>query len=210
MRRPKIIVFAGSIRTGSFNGRLAALAAKELALRNADVTRISLADYPLPLYDGDAEAASGAPENAKKLKRQFAAHHGIFIASPEYNASITPLLKNTLDWVSRVREPGEQPYPAYRDRVFALGAASNGTYGGYRSLIALRHVLELGCGAWCCRTRSRSATPPRPSTKRKIYAMPLKPSGCAACLPVWSMSRTNTHRDSAGVGHLGQGHAQHR
>lgn len=147
MRRPKILVFAGSIRTGSFNGRLAALAAKELALRNADVTRISLADYPLPLYDGDAEAASGAPENAKKLKRQFAAHHGIFIASPEYNASITPLLKNTLDWVSRVREPGEQPYPAYRDRVFALGAASNGTYGGYRSLIALRHVLELGCGA---------------------------------------------------------------
>ncbi len=147
MRRPKILVFAGSIRTGSFNGRRAALAAKELALRNADVTRISLADYPLPLYDGDAEAASGAPENAKKLKRQFAAHHGIFIASPEYNASITPLLKNTLDWVSRVREPGEQPYPAYRDRVFALGAASNGTYGGYRSLIALRHVLELGCGA---------------------------------------------------------------
>jgi chromate reductase, NAD(P)H dehydrogenase (quinone) len=147
MRRPKILVFAGSIRTGSFNGQLAALAAKELALLNADVTRISLADYPLPLYDGDAEAAGGAPENAKKLKRQFTAHHGIFIASPEYNASITPLLKNTLDWVSRVREAGEQSRTAYRDRVFALGAASNGTYGGYRSLIALRHVLELGCGA---------------------------------------------------------------
>jgi chromate reductase, NAD(P)H dehydrogenase (quinone) len=147
MRRPKILVFAGSIRTGSFNGRLAALAAKELLLRNVDATRISLVDYPLPLYDGDAEAAGGVPENAKKLKRQFTTHHGIFIASPEYNASITPLLKNTLDWVSRVREAGEQPNPAYRDRVFALGAASNGTYGGYRSLIALRHVLELGCGA---------------------------------------------------------------
>jgi chromate reductase, NAD(P)H dehydrogenase (quinone) len=147
MRRPKILVFAGSIRTGSFNGRLAALAAKELALLAADVTRISLADYPLPLYDGDAEAAGGAPENAKRLKRQFASHHGIFIASPEYNASITPLLKNTLDWISRVREAGEQPRAAFRDRVFALGAASNGTYGGYRSLIALRHVLELGCGA---------------------------------------------------------------
>jgi chromate reductase len=145
MRRPKILVFAGSIRTGSFNARLAALAAKELALLAADVTRISLADYPLPLYDGDAEAAGGPPENAKRLKRQFTAHHGIFIASPEYNASITPLLKNTLDWVSRVREPGEPA--AFRDRVFALGAASNGTYGGYRSLIALRHVLELGCGA---------------------------------------------------------------
>ncbi len=147
MRRPKILVFAGSIRTGSFNGRLAALAAKELALLAADVTRISLADYPLPLYDGDAEAAGGPPDNAKRLERQFTAHHGIFIASPEYNASITPLLKNTLDWVSRVREAGEQPRAAFRDRVFALGAASNGTYGGYRSLIALRHVLELGCGA---------------------------------------------------------------
>jgi chromate reductase, NAD(P)H dehydrogenase (quinone) len=147
MRRPKILVFAGSVRTGSFNGRLAALAAKELALLAADVTRISLADYPLPLYDGDAEAASGVPENAMKLKRQFAAHHGIFIASPEYNASITPLLKNTLDWISRVREGGEPPRAAFRDRVFALGAASNGTHGGYRSLIALRHVLELGCGA---------------------------------------------------------------
>jgi NAD(P)H-dependent FMN reductase len=147
MRRPKILVFAGSIRTGSLNARLAALAAKELALINADVSRISLADYALPLYDGDAEAASGAPENAKRLKRQFTAHHGIFIASPEYNASITPLLKNTLDWVSRVREAGDPPGTAFKNRVFALGAASNGTYGGYRSLIALRHVLELGCGA---------------------------------------------------------------
>ena len=90
---------------------------------------------------------AGPPDNAKRLERQFAAHHGIFIASPEYNASITPLLKNTLDWVSRVREAGAQSRAAFRDRVFALGAASNGTYGGYRSLMALRHVLELGCGA---------------------------------------------------------------
>jgi NAD(P)H-dependent FMN reductase len=147
MRRPKILVFAGSIRTASFNARLAALAAKELTLLNVDATRISLVDYPMPLYDGDAEAAAGPPQNAVKLKRQFVAHHGIFIASPEYNASITPLLKNTLDWISRVREAAEPPLPAYKQRVFALGAASNGTYGGYRSLIALRHVLELGCGA---------------------------------------------------------------
>jgi chromate reductase len=147
MRRPKILVFAGSIRTGSFNARLAALAAKELALLNADPTRISLVDFALPLYDGDSEAASGPPQNAVKLKRLFGIHHGVFIASPEYNASITPLLKNTLDWISRVREPPEPPLAAYRQRVFALGAASNGTYGGYRSLIALRQVLELGCGA---------------------------------------------------------------
>jgi NAD(P)H-dependent FMN reductase len=147
MSNPKILVFAGSIRTGSFNGRLAALAAKQLTLADADVTRISLEDFPLPLYDGNLEAVSGPPENALKLKRMFGAHHGVFIASPEYNASIAPLLKNTLDWISRVRETREPPLAAYRNRVFALGAASNGTYGGMRSLMALRQVLELGCGA---------------------------------------------------------------
>jgi chromate reductase, NAD(P)H dehydrogenase (quinone) len=147
MNAPKILVFAGSVRIGSFNARLAAAAAKELALAQADVTLISLADYPMPLYDGNLEAASGPPENAVKLKRLMCMQHGVFIASPEYNASITPLLKNTLDWVSRVREGKEAPLAAYRNRVFALGAASNGTYGGMRSLIALRQVLELGCGA---------------------------------------------------------------
>jgi NAD(P)H-dependent FMN reductase len=144
---PRILVFAGSIRTGSLNARLAALAAKEIARAEAEVTRISLLDHPLPLYDGDVEARSGPPENAVRLKRMFGAHHGVFIASPEYNASVTPLLKNTIDWISRVRENKEPPLAAYRNRVFALGAASNGTYGGMRSLMALRQVLELGCGA---------------------------------------------------------------
>ena len=75
------------------------------------------------------------------------AHRGIFIASPEYNASVTPLLKNAVDWVSRVREGNEAPLAAYKRRIFALGAASNGSLGGYRSLMALRQILELGCGA---------------------------------------------------------------
>ncbi|HEX9320641.1 MAG TPA: NAD(P)H-dependent oxidoreductase [Xanthobacteraceae bacterium] len=144
---PKVLVFAGSIRTGSFNARLAALAAKELTRAEADVSLISLIDYPLPMYDGDLEARSGPPESALKLKRAFCAHHGIFIASPEYNASLTPLLKNAIDWITRVREGKEPPLAAFKDRIFALGAASNGTYGGMRSLLALRHVLELGCGA---------------------------------------------------------------
>ena len=144
---PKVLVFAGSIRTGSFNARLAAIAAKEIARAEAEVTRISLLDFPLPLYDGDLEARSGPPENAVKLKRMFCAHQGVFIASPEYNASLTPLLKNTIDWISRVREKQEPPLSAYRNRVFALGAASNGTLGGMRSLMALRQSLELGCGA---------------------------------------------------------------
>lgn len=147
MSLPKILVFAGSIRSGSHNARLAALATKELVLAGADVTRISLVDYPLPLYDGNLEATSGPPANALKLKQLISAHRGVFIASPEYNASVTPLLKNTIDWISRVRERGEQPLAAYRNRVFAIGGASDGAYGAMRSLMALRHVLELGCGA---------------------------------------------------------------
>ena len=147
MTPPKILVFAGSIRTGSHNVRLAALAAKELALAGADVTRISLEDYPLPIYDGDDEAQSGVPANARNLKEMMAAHQGVFIASPEYNASITPLLKNAIDWISRVRERGEPPLAVFKHRVFALGGASDMQYGGLRSLMALRQVLELGCGA---------------------------------------------------------------
>ncbi len=147
MSNPRILVFAGSIRTGSFNARLAAIAAKELALAGAEVTHISLQDYPLPIYDGDLEASSGAPDNAVKLKRMMMVHQGVFIASPEYNASVAPLLKNTLDWISRVREGKEPPLAAYKNRVFALGGASNGQYGAMRSLLALRQVLEIGCGA---------------------------------------------------------------
>jgi NAD(P)H-dependent FMN reductase len=147
MPSPKILVFAGSIRSASFNARLAALAAKELALAGADVTRISLEDYPLPIYNGDDEVHSAAPGNARKLKDMMAAHRGIFVASPEYNASVTPLLKNAIDWISRVRERGELPLAVFKGRAFALGGASDSPYGALRSLMALRQILELGCGA---------------------------------------------------------------
>ncbi len=147
MSTPKILVFAGSVRTGSMNAQLAALAAKEFALAGADTTRISLLDFPMPIYDGDLENRSGPPEAAIMLKKMMQQHQGIFIASPEYNASITPLLKNTLDWVSRVREGREPPLAVYKDRAFALGGASNGQYGAMRSLLAVRQVLEIGCGA---------------------------------------------------------------
>ena len=121
MTRPRILVFAGSIRTGSYNARLAALATKLLALADAEPTRISLQDFPLPLFDGDLEAKSGPPDNAVKLKRILAAHEGVFIASPEYTASVTPLLKNAIDWVTRVRERDEEPNAAFKDRVFRHG-----------------------------------------------------------------------------------------
>jgi NAD(P)H-dependent FMN reductase len=147
MPAPKILVMAGSLRSGSHNARLAALAAKELALAEADVTRISLADYPLPLFDADFAADAGLPRNAVQLKHMLAAHQGVFIASPEYSASVTPLLKNAIDWISRVRERGEPTYAAFKGRVFAIGSASPGSAGGLRSLMALRQILELGCGA---------------------------------------------------------------
>jgi chromate reductase, NAD(P)H dehydrogenase (quinone) len=147
MPTPKILVFASSIRIGSHNTKLAALAAKELTLLDAEVTYISLADYPLPIYDADLDARGGQPAEAGKLKQMLMAHHGVFIASAEYSASVTPLLKNAIDWVSRVRERGEPTYAAFKGRVFAISSASVGRAGGLRSLIALRQILELGCGA---------------------------------------------------------------
>jgi NAD(P)H-dependent FMN reductase len=147
MPAPKILVIPGSLRTGSHNARLAALAAKELVLADAEVTQISLQDYPLPLFDADTMAADGLPPRALQLQRMMAAHQGVFVTSPEYTASVTPLLKNTIDWVSRARVRGEANYSAFKDRVFAIGAASSGAGGGMRSLMALRHILELGCGA---------------------------------------------------------------
>ena len=147
MAAPRILVIPGSLRTGSHNARLAALAAKELVLADAEVTQISLQDYPLPLFDADTMTADGLPPRALQLQRMMAAHQGVFITSPEYTASVTPLVKNTIDWISRARVRGEANYTAFKDRVFAIGAASSGGGGGTRSLMALRYILELGCGA---------------------------------------------------------------
>jgi chromate reductase, NAD(P)H dehydrogenase (quinone) len=147
MSSPKILVIPGSLRRGSHNARLAALVVKELVLADAEVTRISLADYPLPIYDADLVAQSGPPANALKLKQLVCAHSGVFIVSPEYNASITPLMKNTIDWISVVRERDEPQLAAYQNRVFALGGASPGRSGAMQSLIALRQVLAVGCRA---------------------------------------------------------------
>lgn len=147
MSHPKILVIPGSLRTGSHNSRLAALAAKELVLAEAEVTRISLQDYPLPLFDAETTAEPGPPQNAVQLQRMLAAHQGIFISSPEYSASVTPLLKNTIDWLSRSRSRGEPNYAAFKGRVFAIGAATSGASGGVYALVALRQILERGCGA---------------------------------------------------------------
>ena len=143
----KILVIPGSLRAKSYNVRLAALAAKELTLADAEVTRISLGDYPLPLYDADLAQESGPPEHAVRLKQLMSAHQGVFIVSPEYNASVTPLLKNAIDWISAVREHGEPALAAYQNRVFAIAGASPGRSGARQSMLALRQILAVGCRA---------------------------------------------------------------
>ncbi len=138
---PRILVFAGSVRSGAFSIRTADAAMKELALQGAEVTRVSLGDYPLPIMDQDLEKEKGVPENALKLARQIAAHDGLLIASPEYNASIPPLLKNAIDWVSRVRRDGGRPFKPFNGKVAGLCSSSDGNFAGVRSLYHLRAVL---------------------------------------------------------------------
>jgi chromate reductase len=136
-----ILVIPGSLRNGSHNARLAASAAREFAQAGVDVTRISLGDFPLPLYDGDLQTRSGVPKNAVNLKRMIGAHHGVLIVTPEYNSSVPPLLKNTIDWVSRVQDAQEARGQVFRQRTFAIAAASESRLGGTRALAALRLVL---------------------------------------------------------------------
>ena len=147
MPSPKILVMSGSLRPRSHNARLAAWVVKELTLIDVATTRISLEDYPMAIYDPDEEIKSGTPQSAIKLKQMMAAHQGIFIATPEHNASIPAVLKNAIDWVSRVRERGDPAFSAFRNRVFAIASASSEQQGGLRGLAALRDILVLGCGA---------------------------------------------------------------
>jgi NAD(P)H-dependent FMN reductase len=142
----KILVIPGSLRSGSHNVRLAAAAMAEFVQADVEVTRISLGDFPLPIYDGDLEAGSGVPKHAIDLKRMIGVHHGVLLVSPEYNSAPPPLLKNAIDWVTRVRERDEPPGHVLRGRPFALASASTGRFGGARSLMMLRLILS-GCRA---------------------------------------------------------------
>jgi chromate reductase len=137
----KLLFFAGSARKESMNKKLAKLAADMAQDAGAQVTHIDLKDFEMPLYDGDVEAQNGIPENAKKLKQLFVEHDGFFIASPEYNSSMPPLLKNTLDWISRPHEENEASLIAFNGKIAALGAVSPGGLGGLRGLVPLRMML---------------------------------------------------------------------
>lgn len=138
----RLLIFAGSIRHDSHNRKLAVLASHIAEERGVAVSLIDLAKFPLPLYDGDLEVSQGVPENALKLKELFIAHEGFLIAAPEYNGSIPPLLKNTLDWVSRPL-PEQSGYKPFAGKAAGLLSASPGALGGLRGLRHLRDVLTV-------------------------------------------------------------------
>lgn len=137
----KVLTFAGSAREGSANKKLAKLAAKTATELGADATFIDLKDYPIPLYNEDLETKNGMPENAKSIRQLMIGSQVIIIASPEYNASLTALLKNTLDWASR-SEKGGSSREAFQGKKFVIMSASPGARGGARGLVHLRAVIE--------------------------------------------------------------------
>jgi chromate reductase len=140
MSIPKILAFAGSSRRESFNKKLVKIAAEGARLAGAEVTYVDFKDLPMPLFDEDLEAEAGIPENVKTFKALMKAHQGLLIACPEYNSSITPLLKNAIDWASRP-EPGEPGLICFRDKVAVIMSASPGALGGLRGLVHVRAIL---------------------------------------------------------------------
>ncbi|RCJ19653.1 NADPH-dependent FMN reductase [Nostoc minutum NIES-26] len=137
---PKILAFAGSTRTESYNKKLVKIAALGARSAGAEVTYLDLRDIPMPLFDQDLEDREGLPLNARKLKDIMLAHQGLLIASPEYNSSISGVLKNAIDWVSRPAN-GEPPLACFADKVAAIMSASPGALGGLRNLVHLRAIL---------------------------------------------------------------------
>jgi len=138
---PKILAFAGSTREASYNKKLVKIAAQGAKAAGAEGTYIDLRDLPMPIYDEDLEAQEGIPENARKFKELLKAHQGLLIAAPEYNSSITAVLKNAIDWASRP-EPGEPMLAAFTGKVAAIMSASPGGLGGLRGLIHVRSILS--------------------------------------------------------------------
>lgn len=136
----KTLAISGSRRPGSLNSRLLRVAVDDLRSRGTEVTILDHDAHPLPIYDGELESREGVPENAMRLKSLFKVHDSLLIASPEYNSSVTPLLKNLIDWVSRP-VPQERPLECFRGKVAGLISASPGFRGGMRALVHVRDIL---------------------------------------------------------------------
>ncbi|MGQ0578558.1 MAG: NADPH-dependent FMN reductase [Betaproteobacteria bacterium] len=141
MSNVRIVAFAGSLRSGSFNKKLIRIAAAGARAAGGEVTEIDLRDISMPLYDGDIEREHGLPPNAKVFKRLLIEHHGFLISSPEYNSAFSGVLKNAIDWASRL-ERNEPALVAFKGKVAGLVSASPGRLGGIRGLAALRSVLS--------------------------------------------------------------------
>ncbi|MEU3726319.1 NAD(P)H-dependent oxidoreductase [Streptomyces sp. NPDC031705] len=131
-----VLVLSGSSRTGSVNTRLATLVAGLVVRDGATAEPVTIGDFPMPLYDGDLEAEEGVPPGALALRERIEAAQAVVIASPEYNASVPGVVKNAVDWVSRIR-----PQP-FKDKQVLLVSASPSMVGGNRGLWALRIPLE--------------------------------------------------------------------
>jgi len=141
-RKPNILAFSGSTRKDSFNKKILKIAAQGARDAGVEVTLIDLKDFPLPLYDSDLEMSSGLPSNALKLKQLMREHDGLLIASPEYNSSISAVLKNTIDWISRPENDQEPFLDCFNGKTAALISASPGALGGLRGLVHLRSILS--------------------------------------------------------------------
>ena len=137
----RILAFAASTREGSYNRQLLPVVVAGARQAGAEVTTVDLRDYRLPVYDGDLEAAAGLPAAAAQLQLLIGGHQGLLVVTPEYNASYPPLLKNTLDWVSRPDASGAPGLRHIRGKVAAIAAASPGHLGGIRSLLMTRQFL---------------------------------------------------------------------
>ncbi len=137
---PKILAFAGSTRADSFNKKLVKIAAVGAKEAGVEVTIIDIRDFPMPLYDEDLEKKDGLPSSTRKLKDLMLAHQGFLISSPEYNSSISGVLKNIIDWTSR--QDDEYPISCFKDKVAGLMSASPGRLGGLRGLVHVRAILE--------------------------------------------------------------------
>jgi NAD(P)H-dependent FMN reductase len=132
----RVLVFGAALRAGSTNARLASLASALIAEVGAEVDLARMRDFDMPLYDGDVEAAEGLPAGAVALCERIKRCDAFVISSPEYNASVPGLLKNAIDWVSRVR-----PQP-FKTKHALLLSSSPSLVGGNRGLWALRVPLE--------------------------------------------------------------------
>ena len=138
----RIAVVVGSTREGSFNRMLGRLAIRALEAEGATVADIDLAAFDLPLYSAALEA-DAFPADAERLKALFAAQDGLLFVSPEYNGSVSPLLKNAIDWASRpTGDESLVALSAYRGKASAVMAASISPFGGLRGLMHLRQILS--------------------------------------------------------------------